>query len=299
MRPVRRLAAVLGLLGIVGLPASSDAGPVGSVFVSGHDSDFHALNGNTVGAQHIIQRGLDFVRNGDDRPILFIQTNLDNLGLGDHLNSESGLQASGYTPGTTNGNHYVKVTAAQFATADLSQYSSIFVPSDHGGTLTGTDLNALNARSNDILNYLNAGGGLLALSEDGFRTGPPAQNFGFLPFLVTSAPMGEFENGNMLTPFGLTLGLVNSDINGNFSHNIFTATGGLGVVDVDATGEILTLGGRGQFGTGGMTPEPGGLALSGIGILGLFGYGWLRRRRARVRPRGHRQQPTLAEKGTP
>jgi hypothetical protein len=263
---------MLGLLGIVGLPAPSDAG---SVFISGHDSDFHALNGNTLGAQHIIQRGLDYVRNGDDRPILFIQTNLDNLSLGDHLNSELGLQASGYTPGITNGNHYVKVTATQFATVDLSQYSAILVPSDHGGTLTGTDLNALNARSADILNYVNAGGGLMALAEDGFRTGPPAQNFGFLPFFVTAPPMGELENGNTLTPLGLTLGLTNSDINGNFSHNIFTTTGGLDVVDIDATGEILSLASRGQ-----LAPEPSGLVLSGIGILGLLGYGWRRRKRA-------------------
>jgi hypothetical protein len=119
---------------------------------------------------------------------------------------------------------------------------------------------------------------LLALSEDGFRTGPPAQNFGFLPFLVSSTPMGEFENGNMLTPFGLTLGLVNSDINGNFSHNIFTATGGLDVVDVDATGEILSLAGRGQFSMGGITPEPSTLTLAGVGTLALIGYGWRRRK---------------------
>jgi hypothetical protein len=35
----------------------------------------------------------------------------------------------------------------------------------------------------------------------------------------------------VLTAAGLSLGLTNSDINGNFSHNIFTATGGMNIVD--------------------------------------------------------------------
>src|SRR5262249_5174500 len=151
------------------------------------------------------------------------QSDTSNLGLGDHLNSELGLNASGYTAGNTPGNHYVKLNAAQFATADLSQFSSIFIPSDHGGTLTNSDVAALNARSADILNYINNGGGLVALAEDGFRTGGSgAGAFGFLPFLVTSSPHSEFEGGNTLTPFGSSLGLMTSDINGNFSHNIFT-----------------------------------------------------------------------------
>lgn len=179
-----------------------------------------------------------------------------NLGLGDHLDSEAGLQNSGYTPGTTPGNHYVKVNAADFASADLSLYSAIFVPSDHGGTLTGDDLEALDARSADILNYVNAGGGLLALAEDGNHTpatdGSTPALFGFLPFLVTAAPLSEFENGNTLTAFGLSLGLTTADINGNFSHNVFTATGGMNTVDVDAGGEILSLATRQTITSGGV-----------------------------------------------
>jgi len=53
------LVSALGLCA----PASSFAG---SVFVSGHDPDYHAISGNvnTVGAQHIIQRALEFARDG-------------------------------------------------------------------------------------------------------------------------------------------------------------------------------------------------------------------------------------------
>jgi len=244
----------------------------GSVFVSGHDSDFHAVAGNTIGAQNIINRALDFTRNGSTAPILLVQSSLANLGLGDHLDSEQGLINSGYSAGNTPGNHYVKVDAAGFLTANLSLYSSIFIPSDHGGTLTGDDLKAINSRSADIFAYLNAGGGLTAFAEDGFHTavtvGPEPALFGYLPFLVTSAPLGEAENGNTVTAFGASLGLVNSDINGNFSHNVFTATGGMNIVDVDANGEILSLAFRGNLTTSGV-PDGGStlMLLSGVGAL--------------------------------
>jgi hypothetical protein len=245
----------------------------GSVFVSGHDSDFHAIAGNTLGAQNIIDRALDFVRNGNTAPILFVESNTANLGLGDHLDSELGLMASGYTAGNTAGNYYVKVNATQFASANLSLYSAIFVPSDHGGTLTGDDLQALDARTADILNYVNGGGGLFALAEDGFHTapssGPVPALFGFLPFLATSAPLGEFENGNTLSAFGASLGLTTSDINGNYSHNIFTATGGMTPVDYDAGGEILSLATRQTITTHGV-PETANTLTLIAAVFGLF-----------------------------
>src|SRR5262245_21086804 len=152
--------------------------PAGSLFVSGHDSEFHAAFGpDASGAQDLINRALEFARDGNVAPILFLQTDTSNLSLGDHTDSRTGLVASGYSFGTTPGNHFVAVTAMQFLTTDLSLYSAIFIPSHHGGTLTGSDLLALNSRSADILDYLNEGGGLVAFAEDGFRTGPPANNF--------------------------------------------------------------------------------------------------------------------------
>jgi hypothetical protein len=253
----------------VGLADSVD----GSVFVSGHDPDFHSQAGpNAPGAQDIIEDALAFARNGNNKPVLLIETDpAPNESLGDHLDSEQGLIASGYTVGTTAGNHFVRVSAAQFATENLSQFSAIFVPSDHGGSLTGNDLEALDNRATDILSYIDNGGGLVAFAEDGFHTaatdGSHPALFGFLPFLVSSTAAEQFESGNSLTAAGLALGLTDSDINGNFSHNVFTATGGMTVVDMSPTGAVLSLDFRGQLTRRGVVPEPASLAPFVLGIV--------------------------------
>jgi len=78
-------------------------------------------------------------------------SNTTNNALGDHTDSEASLATIGYTAGNTPGNHYVKVDATQFASANLALFSALFVPSDHGGSLTGDDLAALNARRDTIL----------------------------------------------------------------------------------------------------------------------------------------------------
>jgi hypothetical protein len=242
----------------------------GNVFVTGHDPDFHGVLGaNATGAQNIILRGLDFARNGNTAPILYIETSTANNSLGDHTDSEAVLPLIGYSAGSTPGNHYVKVSATQFATATLANYSAIFVPSDHGGSLTGDDLAALDARATDIQNYVNSGGGLVALSEDGNRTpasvNPQPTNFGFLPFLVSAASVSQSENGFTVTPYGSTLGLTAADVNGNFSHSIFTSIGPFQVVDQDASSNVVTIA------LSGTVPEPSGFLLAGIGLAFIIG----------------------------
>jgi PEP-CTERM motif len=253
----------------------------GNVFVTGHDPDFHDQAGpNAPGATNIIDDALTFARNGNTAPILFVYTSAaPNEALGDHLDSMTGLIDAGYTASNTPGNHFVAVNAAGLPGVNFSAYSTIFVPSDHGGSLQEQDLAALDARSSDILSYINAGGGLVALAEDNFHSGGTAAPlFGFLPFLVTSSSLSEFEGGNTLTPDGAALGLTTSDINGNFSHNVFTATGGMHVVDKDSGGQILSLDFSGPIGPTGTVPEPGSLSLVSIGLIGLWR---LRRRMAK------------------
>ena len=156
-------------------------------------------------------------------------------------------------------------------------YDGIVVASDFGGILTQAELNILNARSSDIINFLNAGGGLYAMAESDSGAGltPQGGFFGYLPFIVTSAQLNQGESGFTVTPFGMSLGLTVDDVNGNASHNIFTATGGMDVVDRDASGHVMSLATRSQITPGGFTPEPGTLVLLASGLLGL---GLLRRR---------------------
>jgi hypothetical protein len=274
----------------VGLFACSTPIPslAGQIFLSGHDPDFHASQGlNAPGAQHIIQDSLTFARNGNTAPILLLETSTANLSLGDHADSEQGLIASGYSAASTPGNHYVKVSATQFATTNLSQFSALFIPSDHGGTLTGDDLKALIARSGDILNYLNAGGGLVAFAEDGMRTlsttSPQPPNFGFLGAVLNASPLGQSESGFTLTAAGAALGLTTSDINGNASHNIFGSSAGFTVVDRDGSGNIVSLDFQGTL----SIPEPSSLLMAATAAaFGLAAWCCRRRRSASETPTG-------------
>jgi hypothetical protein len=260
----RMLFIAVALLGIVS--------PVlaGSIFVTGHDPIWHAhFGGNTAGAKDLALTGIGYARNGSTLPFLFIESKTVVVPSGNareagFLVPDLGFAASDFD--VMDGADLVAL--ADFRTT-LNSYSAIVVASDHGGMLTAAELSFLNGKALDIIDYLNAGGGLFAAAESnaqGLIGATP--RFGFLPFLVASTDFQAAELENTVTAFGAGLGLDDSDVNGNFSHNFFAATGGMHAVDL-YNGNVempLSLAFRGTIGVGGV-PEPGTLLLVGLGVL--------------------------------
>ena len=262
--------------------AAPGAALAGSIFLTGHDPDFHATSGNVTGARNINNAAINFIMNPAFNPFVasapkFLFVESKGSIPGGHLQGKAGIVASGHTEGVDFDHHdFTTLNAALNLLGTSGGYSAIVVASDFGGILRQAELNILNARAADIIAFLNAGGGIYAMAESNLGAGltPSGGHFGFLPFVVSSVSLNQSETGFTVTPFGASLGLTAADVNNNFSHNIFLGTFGLNAVDLDNQGNIMSIAGRAQI----SIPEPGSLALLSTAVLALaFG---LRRRRS-------------------
>jgi hypothetical protein len=270
------------ILDAVSLIRTCDAVPVdacavstttpGGVFITGHDPDFHAFAGpNRVGPRKLIRTGIDYVTGGKTNPKILIVQDLRNPG-GTQVNSGFGLADSGYfdfdTADSGSGltaNDYTTcvrpyTSCAQEPSKDLrtvnfSAYDVIVVASDFGGWLRQAEADILNARASELIDYVNNGGGLFVMPVSGHR-GPglsvTRDQMKYLPFVVTQVAHDEVGTANTVTAFGASLGLTNTDINGNFQHTYYLPVTGMDVVDRDSGGHPLTLATRQRISTGGV-----------------------------------------------
>lgn len=237
---------------------------MGGIFVTGHDPDFHAAEGNMEGARNILRRAAEYVTFKEPHTYTPLRTLLvtsivnPNVPGGPwHRDPQLGLNAAelglfdvatadpvdAAPPNTASGGAFTDI-----ATVDFRQYALIIVASDHGGWLKQAELDSLNARRAELINYVNGGGGLIALAEsNGAGLTPGGGQFGFLPFLVSSVLRGQTEQGYTLTSAGMAMGLRPADtadpgdVDGNVSHCTFGETGGMDIIDVDAKGNTVSL----------------------------------------------------------
>jgi hypothetical protein len=231
----------------------------GGVFITGHDPDFHVLGGNAPGARNIIRRSVEFVTStapGDPQPSMLVVSSRIAPPSG-HRDSVLGMQAAGgftFDVAAAPGQGVLDLNVVDFAA-----YEVVVVASDFGGILRQAELDILNARAQDLIDFVNAGGGLVAFAEgnSGSHLTPAGGHFDFLPFVASEVPVDQNEDGNTVTAFGASLGLTNADVNGNASHTVFAQAGGFEIVDVDDASppRILSLAVRGKKICPGGVPE--------------------------------------------
>ena len=272
-----------GILVIVTLFVATP-GWAGSIFLTGHDPGYHAITGpDEIVVQNFNRVAVNFVMDPAFNPFttssskfLFVESNIEVPE--ERRRDVDGFIDSGFLSGTDF--DWVTASTLNMALNQLgTTYSAIVVASDFGGLLTQAELDILNTRSGDIIDFLNRGGGLYAMSESnaghaGFMLGhegltPKGGHFGFLPFVVTSTAT-EYLGPTVTTDFGKSLGL--EDFEARADHNFFNGTFGLSIVDTTEFGEIISLAGRGSVGGGGVTPvpEPSTVVLLVTGLVGLL-----------------------------
>ena len=261
----------------LGVSAPAMAATFGNIVLTGHDNDLH----QSAGAVNATTAELNFIRQMSTLPVLVIDAGTQAVSL------ISGILGAGNVVAITPG----AVTAASF---DHSLYSAFVVASVStcGGCDnppgTGTMLAAF---SGAISAFFNAGGGIL-----GETVADDSAGYAYVPDAAAASPIFS-SNGFVATANGLAdLGAGYTAVNGDQTHNTFSAPGTGGTSAVYKVAEIFDPSGTGtgpavtlyasgviHCASGGLppctivgVPEPISLSLIGVG---LFGLGAVRRYR--------------------
>jgi hypothetical protein len=215
-----RTAGAAAIVAITALLAFAPSAFAGRLVATGHNADSHCSGYDNSGQCHFIATAVNYVRGNSNRPLLLIdcspgsriQTALNNAGLG-------GITGNTVICPSTN--------PAGFAGTALStsNFSAMIVGSS-GDQTSVADSTALNARSQDVANFFNAGGGIFALAGDTNGDDPGDPYYQFVPIGIGGkSVISPFR----LTPAGQALGFhdsvngigTNDDINCCPTHNSF------------------------------------------------------------------------------
>jgi hypothetical protein len=164
------VAAVLVAGALLGPIARAAATTIpGGVFVTCHDPDFHAVKGvNLAGAQNLIKRAVSYVTFGKLNPkVLLVTGQIPASDVGSHSDPRLAIPASGFSTYDVASAFPSSLAPPPLplSTVNFASYDVIVVASDFGGWLSQRELNILISRQQDIFNFINAGGGVVALAE--------------------------------------------------------------------------------------------------------------------------------------